>query len=142
MHQNVLWLYVSVNHIVAVGVVESACDSLGDLNAFLYSQLLLPIELIAQRLALDVWQHVVEERVGFSRIEQRQNVGMLQVGGDLNLLEEPLGAQHGGQLGPEDLDRHFSVVFEVLGEVDRGHAARAEFFLDDVAVSEGGFEAV
>jgi hypothetical protein len=34
------------------------------------------------------------------------------------------------------------VVFQVLGEIDRGHAARAQFFLNGVAVGEGGFEAV
>ena len=34
------------------------------------------------------------------------------------------------------------VVFEVVREVDSGHAAGAEFFLNGVAVGEGGFEAV
>jgi hypothetical protein len=34
------------------------------------------------------------------------------------------------------------VVFEVLGEVDGGHAAGTKFFLDGIAVGEGGFEAV
>ena len=29
-----------------------------------------------------------------------------------------------------------------LGEVDRRHAAAADFFLDGVAVGEGGFEVV
>ena len=30
----------------------------------------------------------------------------------------------------------------IAGEVDRGHPARTQFFLDGVAVGEGGFEAV
>ena len=34
------------------------------------------------------------------------------------------------------------MVFQVLGEVDRGHAARAEFLMDGVAVGQGGFDAV
>ncbi len=34
------------------------------------------------------------------------------------------------------------MVLKVLGQIDRGHAARAEFFLDGVAVREGGLEAV
>ena len=67
---------------------------------------------------------------------------MLQVSGDLDLLEEPLGAQHGGEFGPQHLHRHLAVVFQVFGKVDRGHAARAKLFLDGVAVGEGGLEAV
>ncbi len=67
---------------------------------------------------------------------------MLQVGGDLDLFEEPLGAEDGCEFGPQHFHRHLAVVLQVLGEIDRGHAARAEFFLDGVAVGEGGFETV
>ena len=35
-----------------------------------------------------------------------------------------------------------ALVLEVLCEIDRGHAASAEFFLDGVAVGEGHFQAV
>ena len=38
---------------------------------------------------------------------------MLQPGGDLDLAKEPLGAEHVCQLGPEDLDGHLAVMFEV-----------------------------
>ena len=54
---------------------------------------------------------------------------------------EPLGAEHGGELGLEDLERDLAVVLEVLGEVDGGHAALAQLALDAVAVGEGGGEA-
>ncbi len=59
---------------------------------------------------------------------------MLEIGGGLDLGEEPLGADHRGQLGPEDLDGDLALVPEVVGEVDRGHAARPELALDAVAV--------
>ena len=65
---------------------------------------------------------------------------MLQVGGDLDLGEEPLGAEHGGELGLEDLDGDLAVVLEVVGEIDRRHAALAELALDAVAVGQGGLE--
>ena len=65
---------------------------------------------------------------------------MLQVRDGLDLGEEALGADHGGQLGPQHLDRDLAVVLEVLGEVHRGHAAGAELALDAVAVGEGGRE--
>ena len=67
---------------------------------------------------------------------------MLQRGGGLDLHHEPLGAEHGGELGLQDLERDLAVVLEVLGEVDGGHAALAELALDAVAVGEGGGEAV
>ena len=63
---------------------------------------------------------------------------MLQRGDRLDLAEEPLGADHRGQLGPQHLDRDLAPVLEVLGEVDGGHAALAELALDPVAVGEGG----
>ena len=63
---------------------------------------------------------------------------MLQVGGGLDLGEEALGADDGGELGAQDLDGDLAVVLEVLGEVHRGHAARAELALDPVAVGECG----
>ena len=42
-------------------------------------------------------------------------VGMLQVSGDIDLREEPLGAEDGGEFGPQDLYSHLAVVFQVLG---------------------------
>src|SRR2546428_14123420 len=67
---------------------------------------------------------------------------MLQIGRDLDLGEEPLGAEHRGQLGLEDLDRDLAVVFQVLREIPRGHPASPELALDAVAVGEDGGEAV
>ena len=54
--------------------------------------------------------------------------------------EEPLGAEHGGELGPEHLERDLAVVLEVLGEVDGRHAALAELALDAVAVGQGSLQ--
>ena len=40
---------------------------------------------------------------------------MLEVGGELDFLEEPVRAQGRGQLRPEHLDRHPAAVLQVLG---------------------------
>ncbi len=61
---------------------------------------------------------------------ERQNVRVLQVGGDLDLLEEALGPDDRGKLGPQDLHRHLAVVLDIVGEIHRRHAAGAEFPLD------------
>ena len=67
---------------------------------------------------------------------------MLQVRRDPDLGEEPLGAQHGAQLGIEHLERDVAIVLQVLREVDGGHAAGADLALDPVAVSESGGQAL
>ena len=66
---------------------------------------------------------------------------MLQRRRGLDLHHEPFGADDGGELGLEDLERHLAVVLQVLREVDRGHAALAQLPLDAVAVGEGGNKA-
>ena len=65
---------------------------------------------------------------------------MAEVRGGLDFPEEALGAECGGELGAENLDGHLAMVLEVLGEVDRGHAALAELALDAVAITQCGSE--
>lgn len=45
------------------------------------------------------------------------------------------------ELRMQHLQRHQSVVVNVVGEVDRGYAATAELAFDAVAVSQGSLEA-
>ncbi len=61
---------------------------------------------------------------------------MIEAGGDLDFREEAFGTERGGELGPQDLDGDVAIVLEVLREIDRGHAARAELPLDAVAVGQ------
>jgi len=39
---------------------------------------------------------------------------MLQRRGGLDFLDEPVGAEHGGEFGLQDLDRDLAIVLEVL----------------------------
>ena len=61
---------------------------------------------------------------------------MLQVGGELDLGEEALGADHGRELGAQELERDLAVVPEILGQVDRRHPAGADLAFDPVAVGK------
>lgn len=45
-----------------------------------------------------------------------------------------------GRLRGEDLHGDFAVVLQVMGAIDRRHAAAAELTLEPVAPSEGGLE--
>src|SRR5262245_27764924 len=59
---------------------------------------------------------------------------MLEGGGGLDLPHKSVGTEHGGELGFQDLDGDLAVVPQILGEIDRGHAALAELALDAVTV--------
>ena len=67
---------------------------------------------------------------------------MLEVSRDLDLLQKPLGAEHSREFGTQHFDGDVAVVFDVVGQIHGRHATGAEFFLDEVAVGEGGGEAV
>ena len=61
---------------------------------------------------------------------------MLEVGGELDLGEEPLGPEHGGELGPHDFERDPAVVAEVVREVDGGHSSGPDLALDPYRSAE------
>jgi hypothetical protein len=67
---------------------------------------------------------------------------MLECGGDLDLAQEALGAERGGEVGPENLDGHLALVTHVEREVHGGHATAANLALDLVAAAEGRAEAL
>ena len=123
---------------LAVRVVERARHLPGDSQRLLEPQLLFAVELVAQRFAADEGQHVVEEAAFGARVDQREDVRVVEPGRDLDLGQESLAAQHRAQFGPQHLERHLAVVLEVGGQVDGGHAAGAELPLDAIALFKGG----
>jgi hypothetical protein len=66
---------------------------------------------------------------------------MLQIRRGPDLRQESLGANYGGELGLEHLERDLAAVAEIVGEVHRGHSALAELALDAVPAREGGVKA-
>ena len=48
----------------------------------------------------------------------------------LDLAQEALGPERGGELGRSTLSATGAVVLEIVGEVDRRHAAAAELALE------------
>ena len=133
---------IAVDHPAAMRIVERAGDLVGDPDRVGDRQLLLARQPVAERLPVDVRHDVEEKGVGRPRIEERQDVRMLQVRRGLDLGEEPLGADHGGQFRPQHLDGNPAVVPQVLREVDRCHAAGTQLPLDAVAVGKRGREAL
>ncbi len=121
-----------------MGVVERAGHLAGDGEGLADGQLLLAGEPVAQRFAFDERHDVEEEAVGLARIEERKDVGVLQVRRGPDLGQESLGADHGRQLGAQQLEGDWAAVPDIVGQVDRGHAAGAELALEPVAIGERG----
>ncbi len=140
-NHHVVGLDVAVDHFLAVGVGQRVHHFDEDLHGVMHRQLTDAGQPVAERLAVDVRHDEVEEAAGFTGIVERENVRVLQAGGDLDLAEEALAAERGGQFGPQHLERHLAAVPDVLGQVHRGHAAGADFPLDAVLVGEGGGQA-
>jgi hypothetical protein len=65
---------------------------------------------------------------------------MLEVGGDLDFLQEALRADRGGQIGAEHLEGNLASMPPVPGEVDAGHAALAQLAIDFVTIGESRAE--
>lgn len=61
---------------------------------------------------------------------------MLELRRRLDLLNEPVRAEHGGQFGAQHLERDCSVELQVRGEIDGRHAARAKSAFEAVAVGK------
>ena len=142
IHQNIFGLDVAVHHAVPVRVVQRIGHFPGNADRLFHAQLRLAIQLVAERLALDVGHDVKQKPVRRTRVKERQNMRVLQRRGGFNLLQESLSAEHGGELRLEQLERHLAVVLHVLAQIDRRHAAFAELALDAVATGEGGVETI
>jgi hypothetical protein len=141
LQEDVLRLEIPVDHAVLVRVVERFRDGDRDAHRLLHRELLLALEPGAERFALHVRHHVPQQAARLAGVEQRQQVRVLEVGGDADLREEALTAEHGAQLGVEHFQGDEAVVPDVAGEIHRRHPAAAQLPLEGVAVGEDRGEA-
>ncbi len=133
--QHVVGLHVAVHDAVGVCVGERVAHVAQDAHRVAHGQLTLVDDAGAQRLARDVRHDVVEQVTLRTGGEQRDDMGMLQRGGQPDLTLEPLGAHARRQLGREHLHHHLPAEPYFLGEEDAAHAAAAELALDTVRVT-------
>ena len=117
---------------MAVGVAQRVGDLARDLERGVQRELLLAREPAPQRLPLHVGHDVVEEAPRVTGVVERQDVGVVEPGGGLDLAQEPVRAHLGGQLRAQHLERHPPVVPEVLGQEHHRHAPCAQLTVDAV----------
>ena len=122
---------------LAVRAIERARDLPRDAHRLGDRQLLLARKPRAQRLAAHEWHDVEEEAVSFVRVDQREDMRMVEAGGDGDLAEEPLGTERRGKLRAQHLDGDGPVVPLIMREIDRRHPAATELPIDAVPTSQG-----
>src|SRR5678816_3285216 len=98
---------------------------------------MLAFQTSPQRLAHHEWHYIVERAVIASGIEERKDVRVRELGGGVDLGQEPLAVDGRGDFRVQDLDRHPPIVALVARLVNRCHAARSELALDAVAAGKG-----
>ena len=141
MKQHVAGLDVAVHDPVSVRVIEGLRHVRRETHGVIDGELTFSFESFPKGLPFHVRHHVEEKRVRLARIEERQNMWVLQVRRRLDLGQEALGSDDRGELGLEDLQRDAAMVLEVFREKDRRHPTLAELSLDDVATLEGRVQA-
>ncbi len=97
---------------------------------FARAELLLALERRAQRLAFDVRHRVPEQIALLAGREQRHDVRVLQLRGDLDLAAEPVAIDAGGELGRQHLDDDVAAEHAVDGDEDAAHAATGQLVIE------------
>ena len=111
--QNVLRLDVAMYDAARVRVRESIRDLGGQPHAFGGRDAAVAVQTIAQRLALDERHNEEKRAVRLTRVVHRQDVRVLQIGGDGDLVAEPLDRDAGRKLRTQHLERDGPFVVQV-----------------------------
>ena len=140
---DVLRLDVAMDEALTVRRVERIGDFGGNGECVVDRELLLAVEPVAERFAVDVRHHIVDEPLGLAGILHREDARMRERRRDLDLAQEPPVADRTGEIRLEDLhgDKR-SVVLQVAGEVDGRHPAPSKEALDVVVGREGALHIV
>ena len=124
---DVFGLDVAMHEVVLVRVAERVAHLEDQADGLLHREPVLAHQPLAQRFALHERHDVVEQAIRRARVDERENVGMLQPREDADLAQEPLGAGERGELAAEHLDGDGTLVPHILGvHDDRGAAPRGD----------------
>ena len=91
---------------------------------------------ILQRFPGGEGHHEEQEPIDLSGVVEREDMRVIQPGDRLDLPEKPVHPHGLGQLRIQDFYSDLPTVFEILGQVDRGHPARSDLSFDRVSGGE------
>ena len=134
--KQVFGLDVAVDHAFPVGVTQGLDRLAGDPQRLFDRQHALAAKALPQALAPDVGHGEPEAAGALAGVIDREDVRVVETGGEADLTLEPLGAERGPEIGIEHLQRDEPVVLQVAGEIHGGHAATAEHALQEISVAE------
>ena len=134
--QDVLRLDVAVDHARLMRVRECRGHVAHDRQRVGKRQLHLALEPVPQRLARHERHDEVEQVAAAARVEEWNDVRVLERTRDGDLALEPFHADRGRQIGIDDLHRELALVPQVARVVDSGHAAAPELVAEHVVRSE------
>jgi len=125
-----------------MGVPESIGQLARDADGIVQRELPLAGEPLTEGFARDTGHGEPQEpgtsmSLGDAAVEDRDDVGVLEPGGELDLAEESIRTEGSRELWAKQLERDRPIVPQVLGEPDGTHAAAAELTLEEVAVTQG-----
>ena len=117
LEQNVFGLDVAVDDVLRVRVGERFGNIAGNRHGLRNGKLALARQALSQRFAFDIGHCVEQEPIRDIRVEQRQDVGMCEPGGNLDLVEKAVGTENGGDVRPEDLQGDKAIAGKITGEI-------------------------
>jgi hypothetical protein len=113
-------------HSVAMGVLECEADFSRDPDRLVDREPALAFQPVAQRLALHERHDEPQVTLGLTRVEDGQDMGVLEAGGESDLTAESRRADRGRHVRVQNLDGHPAFVPRVVGEPNGGHPTAAE----------------
>ncbi len=140
--QHVVGLDVAVHHAPGVGVAQRGGDVAQHPDRLGHRKVAVAQQAGAQRFAVHVRHGEVGQAHRLAGGQEGNDVGMLELGGEVDLAAEPLDAHPGRQLGQQYLDDDPALERRLQRQEDAGHPAAAELALDPVGIAERALKLV
>ena len=139
--EDVAGLDVAVDHPALVRVGERLHHVVEDADHVAHRQRALALHACAERLALDEGHGVVQQLLVLAGREERHDVRMLELRGELDLAPEPVDVHPRGEIGRQHLDDDRPRQRALPGDEHAAHPPAHELAIELVGGSEGGGQA-
>ena len=133
-------LDIAVDDARVVRVVERGGHLGDDAPHVVQRELRLALQARLERLPLDQGHHEVEECLGVTGIQEGEDTGVVQLGEEANLSQEPRGAEHLAVVPSQDLEGNRAVVGGIDAPVHEGHTPATDLGPHLVAWGNGALQ--
>ena len=135
--EDVLRLEIAVHDPDAVRFAEAGADLVGDEQRPARREAAFVFEQLREVAAGEVLHHQIDDTLPHAEVEDGDRVGIGELRDRHRLAAKALGkVRVTAQIGAQQLDRDALADADVLGEVDRAHAARSEQAFDAEAIGD------